>query len=108
MQKSKSKMIIVIISIVVTLIITGFIIWNHTPLIKGIIATNVYGNNTCTGFHSQKNSFPDAGLTIWRCPVCNRAEEVSVTESHFKKICYDCARLTNRCSVCANRLSNGK
>ncbi len=108
MEKSKTKTVVIITAIIAALLITGWIIWQHTPLIKGIIANNMYGNDTCNGNHSEHAIIPDAGLTLWRCPVCNRQQETGVTESHYKKLCSECARLTGRCSRCGKILKQGK
>ncbi len=112
MEKSKKKTIIIIVAVVIKLIIAVWLIWSYTPLIKGIIATNMYGTETCDANPRNRQTdevhypIPLAGLEIRICPICNRQEWVNGAE--HPKMCTECGNLTGRCKQCGKLLKKDK
>lgn len=114
-QEKKKKFIIagVITAIIAVLIIIVFIIWNHTPLIKGIIATNMFGTSKCLPSidncerkELESDRLPAAGHYKWTCPICKHTEELNMSKK--RSLCKECAKLTGRCYRCGKLLNQKK
>lgn len=99
------KKVLIIVLVIALIVIVGIIsfLYMYFNTSNGISKSEliqkgyeVFGSDYCTGNHDV-NGAGDA-FTDWECKICGKKN--TNPDTNVPEICFDCARITNRCYEC--------